>query len=285
MSSIKSLRSLFINQLTPLYDPIEAQSLTDMAFTDVLGMVRHQLIIHQNEEINKEKKSKLEEILERLKKHEPIQYVLGHTDFFGCDILVNPSVLIPRPETEELVDLILRDFADKKNKPLAIADYCTGSGCIAVALKKHLKQATITALDISEQALETAISNAQHNHCQGIEFILSDVLGPTYPLNPLDILVSNPPYVTQSEKKLMQNNVLLFEPSIALFVSDSNPLVFYRKIADDGLINLKVGGLIYFECNRKHAKEVLHLLVEKGYRDVELIEDMNRNHRFIKGKK
>ncbi len=218
-----------------------------------------------------------EQILEELKNGKPIQYVLGEDEFYGLTFKVNQNVLIPRPETEELVDLIIND---NKNQRVTILDIGTGSGCIAVSLQKKLPNALVSGLDISENAIELAKKNAQLNHVS-IGFSIDDALKlkpKNYPK--YDIIVSNPPYIASAEKQDMCLQVLDFEPHLALFVDDENPLIFYDAISDFALTNLLPQGKLYFEINQNLGHQTQQMLDKKGF-NVQIIKDINGNERII----
>jgi release factor glutamine methyltransferase len=221
-----------------------------------------------------------------LQKHEPIQYILGETEFYGLPFIVNADVLIPRPETEELVDLILRDIKSEKKESLTVLDIGTGSGCIAVSLAKNIPGASVYAVDISSAALETAKKNARQNKAD-VHFVEQDVFN-DFPATVFpdtwDIIVSNPPYVMLSEKKDMAANVLEYEPPVALFVPNDRPLFFYEKIADFGLSRLKATGAVYVETNARLGNETLQLFLEKNYKQVSLHKDISGNDRILKAK-
>ena len=206
---------------------------------------------------------------------------MAKADFYRLKFRVNPDVLIPRPETEELVHLIITDF---KNKPdLTIIDIGTGSGCIPIALKKNLPQASISAIDISIEALEIAKENALLNSVE-VDFFCDDALNmPTSNDSKFDVIVSNPPYISVKEKGEMENQVLKYEPHLALFVEDENALIFYDKITDFAITNLKIGGVLYFEINQALGSETKKLIESKGF-EVEIIKDLNENDRIIRAK-
>jgi len=216
----------------------------------------------------------------RLIQFEPIKYILGETEFYGLRLKVNPAVLIPRPETEELVDWIIHDC--NVQNPV-ILDIGTGSGCIPIALSKNLIGATIESWDISNEALMVARMNAEINKVN-IDFIYADVLRLTHPAQKqeFDIIVSNPPYITESEQLLMLKNVLDYEPHVALFVPTADPLIFYRKIADIAITQLNSGGKLFFEINEQFGNETADLLSLKGFKNIVLRKDINGKNRMIK---
>lgn len=249
-----------------------------MIADSVLGMSPTQLILQKDRILSKEESARVKEIVERLKQNEPIQYILGETEFYSLNLKVAPGVLIPRQETEELVDWILKTTKDKN---LKILDIGTGSGCIPVALKKNLPAASLTALDVSTEALRIAQSNALENKVE-VQFLHADVLNwENREWDLYDIIVSNPPYVRHLEKKLMEANVLEHEPQLALFVSDDDPLLFYREIAQLAMRQLNSGGRLFFEINEFLGAEMLALLNDLGFRDIELRKDLNGKDRML----
>ena len=270
--------------LKELYPPSEVSSLVRLIMERVCNILPHHFLFCKDKELSESEKKRIHEIVERLKQMEPIQYILGTADFYSLLFEVNPSVLIPRPETEELVERVIIDNADKKIK---ILDIGTGSGCIAVTLRKHLKKASVIAADISAEALATARRNAKHNNAT-ITFIQTDILNPEkaeadIPFI-LDVIVSNPPYIKEEEKKDMEKNVLDYEPHLALFVPDNNPLLYYWHIAHFGKKKLKKDGLLYFEINAACGKMVVEMLEKEGYKDIELIQDLSGKDRIIKAR-
>lgn len=215
--------------------------------------------------------------IQRIRQHEPIQYILGEAPFLGRDFKVSPAVLIPRPETEELVYHIIQE---SPQPGLAILDIGTGSGCIAITLQKALTAARIDALDISQKALDIAQANAQRWRAD-IGLIQADILHDRLPNQHWDIIVSNPPYVRLSEQQWMQQQVLAYEPSQALFVPDDDPLVFYRQIAALALVHLKPGGRVYLEINEAFGKAISHLLAQAGLEAIRLQQDLRGKDRWV----
>ncbi len=275
-ASLKYIRK----ELIGLYPGEEVESFIRIIFNHLKSYNSTDLILKKEEVLSENEKLKIEEIVDRLQHNEPIQYILGETEFFGLPFKVNPDVLIPRPETEELVDWIL-----KSNLPTSpsIIDVGTGSGCIPITLKKNLPEAKVFACDISKKSLETAQSNARINKVS-VKFLELDILNPqasgSFPK--LDVIVSNPPYVTISEKKLMANNVLDYEPDTALYVEDDDPLKFYKALLIFANSYLKVGGFMFWEINETFGKECVNLLNENGYSNVELRKDLSGKNRMIK---
>ena len=246
------------------------ESVCDLSYADQ--------VLYKDKLLDEACRKSIEKIVSRLKKHEPIQYVMGETEFYGLRLKVNPAVLIPRPETEELVNLIL---AQNIKPDARIIDVGTGSGCIALALKSVLNEAEVYGLDISEKALGTAAENAKFNRLD-VTFLLRDILDwkcQTWPT--FDVIVSNPPYVRNSEKQMMEQNVLAFEPGNALFVNDDDPLVFYQAIAELAQKYLNKSGWLFFEVNEYLGNEMVQLLKFLKFRGIELIKDINRRDRMI----
>jgi release factor glutamine methyltransferase len=274
----------FIDRLKPEYEPEEAGSFFDLLAEEYLKMSRLQIALNPKTELAENQHKKFEKALFRLLEHEPIQYIVGKTSFYGLEFKVNPNVLIPRPETEELVKWILNDFSTSHLMPhtlsLKILDIGTGSGCIAVSLAKNLPQAKITALDISEKALEVAKENAKLNQVK-IDFLSGNILEMQNLPQKFDLIVSNPPYVRESEKTQMQRNVLEHEPKTALYVKDSDPLLFYRKIANLAKASLNKEGKVYLEINQYLRKETENLFSKNGF-STELREDIFGNIRMLK---
>jgi release factor glutamine methyltransferase len=285
---LKDTRELFRKELKGLYDKEEIDNFFYMLLQSYLGVKRLDLAIKPELSFTKEEQSSILEALDSLKKHIPIQYILGETEFFGLAFKVGPSVLIPRPETEELVDWIINCHGNS-NKQLRVLDIGTGSACIAVSLAKKLLQAKVYALDISEDALRIAKQNAELNHVE-IEFIQADILNPkTWDLAlkklEFDIIVSNPPYVRKQEKSQMKDNVLMYEPHLALFVEDDDPLVFYKAIVQYAVDKLSQNGNLYFEINEYLGTPMTQLLHEYHFSDIELKQDVFKKDRMIKGTK
>ena len=287
--TIGEAEKLYITTLTSIYDESEAKSLAWWSINDVCKISRTSFLASKEKVISEQQEASLQHILEELKTGKPIQYVLGETEFYGLPFKVNPSVLIPRPETEELVDWILieirnSDLLNDINGNGNILDIGTGSGCIPIAIKKFLPEFNISALDVSKGAIETAKINAELNQTE-IEFIEDDILNPSqlFLLNKqYTIIISNPPYVRESEKTAMHNNVLGHEPHLALFVADDNALIFYSRIADFAKTNLVKGGMLFLEINENLAPKTIDLLEGKGLRNIKLRQDIRGKNRMIK---
>lgn len=264
--------------LSGFYPDNEISGLVRLLIEHVTKSSMPALLSDKNTKITSEEVLKIDKIVERLQRFEPIQYILGETEFYGLPFTVNQDVLIPRPETEELVELILNE--NKESKP-RILDIGTGSGCIAVSLQKHIHESSVTAWDISEKALAVAALNSKSNSVN-VTFNQVDILS-DYPINhSFDIIVSNPPYVLDSEKMDMHANVLEYEPHTALFVADNNPLLFYNRIADVAIQLLTDGGKLYFEINRAKGQETIKMLENKKFSEIRLIKDISGNDRMVR---
>lgn len=266
-------------ELEGLYPDEEIESFIRILFQHLKNYSLTDLILNQHQPLDTGETRQIEMIVDRLKAHEPIQYILGETEFYGLPFQLTPDVLIPRPETEELVEWIIKT-ASAPN--LRILDVGTGSGCIPISLKKHLPGADIMACDISEKALKVAQANALTNQA-AVHFFKMDILHPKTPdfFNQIDLLVSNPPYVTESEKRQMQANVLQFEPENALFVPDQYPLVFYEALVQFASDHLAIQGKVFWEINEAFGNECEILLKENGFTNVQLKKDLNGKDRMI----
>ncbi|MFV5691299.1 peptide chain release factor N(5)-glutamine methyltransferase [Flavobacterium sp. LT1R49] len=276
---IKEYRTQFINELTPIYDAGEAESFFYLILEEKKQLKRIDLALHPDLVFSEEEIAVWNSILEPLKKEIPIQYLLGKTSFYGLDFEVNDNVLIPRPETEELVDWIIK--SNSKIKDLKILDVGTGSGCIAISLAKNIPNAQVFAIDVSEKALATAQKNAKIN-AVNVTFINQNILGTEDLQQQFDIIVSNPPYVRNLEKEEIKKNVLDNEPHLALFVEDNDALIFYKKIAELAQKNLVPNGQLYFEINQYLGKEMMELLEKMNFKNIELRKDIYGNDRMMK---
>ena len=283
--TIKKYRQYFINSLEDLYSIEELQSIFYLLAEKLLHLSRIDIALQLDDTLTSDEEINFNQAIDRLKIYEPVQYILGETEFFGYPFLVNKQVLIPRPETEELVSWIIEDV-DKKE--ITILDIGTGSGCIAISLAKKLNNAVVSAIDISNKAIEVAKKNALINNVN-VEYSSVDVLNLEDKLvlqdkwkSKFDIIVSNPPYVRMQEKKLMQLNVIDHEPDIALFVEDDDPLLFYKRISELSRQYLKHNGTLYLEINEYLGVEMEKMLNEAGFKHVELKKDMFGKNRMIK---
>ena len=279
---IREYRSHFVDTLAPIYDLEEAESFFYLILEDKKKLKRIDLALNTEATFSEEEVLQCNEILEKLKKYIPIQYILGKTHFYGLEFEVNENVLIPRPETEELVDWIISN--NSKSANLNVLDIGTGSGCIAISLAKNLQDAHVSAVDVSEKALATAEKNAQKNQVK-VHFIRKDILKTEDMEQQFDIIVSNPPYVRNLEKEEIKQNVLDHEPHLALFVDDQNALIFYQKITELAQKNLSENGQLYFEINQYLGKEMMDLLEQKGFQQMELRKDIYGNNRMVFGRK
>lgn len=276
------LRERFKHQLTEIYGENETLSFFNLLIERHLGLRRIDIALKPNLEIDENQVKQFEAAITRLKNQEPIQYIIGEAEFYNLTFKVNPNVLIPRPETEELVDWVVNDYKNRKEK-ITILDIGTGSGCIAISLAYSLKNSKVEAWDISSEALKLAKKNAELNKVS-VEFRKRDIL--KIPQSDgFDIIVSNPPYVRKLERERMKNNVLKHEPHLALFVDDNNPLIFYKAILDFAVDNLNENGTIYLEINEYLSKEMLQLFQEYEYKEVDLKKDLFGKARMLKAKK
>jgi release factor glutamine methyltransferase len=282
LQTIKDIRKYLVSELAAFYSENEILSLTGIILTSVLKTNRLKLLGTEKDPVDPKDAVRIVEMCEELKNYKPIQYITGETFFYDCVIKVGPEVMIPRPETEELVDLIIKENREFTGK---ILDIGTGSGCIAIALAVKLSGSSVSAIDISVEALELAKVNAAMNSVK-IDFIQADILMDNFiEISMSDIIVSNPPYVRNSEKQFIKRNVLDFEPHEALFVLDSDPLVFYRAILEKTVSLLNQGGRIYFEINEAMGRELFNLAGSFGFKDICVFKDLNGKERILKGTK
>lgn len=274
---MKKVVTYIKESLIAYYPESEISGFMRIIIEHITNKSYHQALLAEVE-LMPHQQEKGKSIVERLKRHEPIQYILEETEFFGLPFYVNENVLIPRPETEELVELILKE----NNKTgLSILDIGTGSGAIAIALAKHIKNAKVSAWDISSKALDVAALNSKANSTT-VSLKQVDALS-EYPLDKkFDIIVSNPPYILDSERKSMEQNVLDYEPHQALFVPDNDPLLFYKRIADIALNLLNAQGKLYFEINQAKGKDVIDMLKQKGFSDIVLFQDLSNKDRMVR---
>jgi len=280
--TILEFKRHFFSELSEIYPETEIQSFFNILIEHKLNLSRIQVALDPNTGISVTDLEFLQKATINLKNNVPIQYIIGETEFYGLKFFVNENVLIPRPETEELVTWILEDSKQEtQSLELSILDIGTGSGCIPISLAKNSPNATISAIDISTEAIKTAQENAELNKV-AINFIEKDILNTSSLPNTYTIIVSNPPYVRELEKEKMQHNVLDHEPHLALFVEDNNPLLFYDKIADLAKNHLTKNGSLYFEINQYLGKETVELLQEKGFKHIELRKDIFGVDRMIK---
>lgn len=269
-------------ELAGLYPKTEIKAFVRLILEHVFGLSYTDQVLQRRKKADEPLRKSVVEVVERLKAFEPIQYILGETEFFGMKLKVNPAVLIPRPETEELISWILEQRTE--GNP-AVLDVGTGSGCIALALKKSFKGAEVWAVDFSQQALQIAHENGRKNSLD-VNFFQADILSwENYEWRNFSLIVSNPPYVRESEKGVMSDNVLKYEPETALFVPDSDPLLFYRRIAEFAQRHLEENGWLYFEINEAFGNETHRLLENAGFCSVETKHDLSGKARMIRCRK
>ncbi|WKK65038.1 peptide chain release factor N(5)-glutamine methyltransferase [Lutimonas zeaxanthinifaciens] len=279
---INSIKSLFHERLISHYPVQEINSFFHLLTENYLNKSRLELALEPDLKLDQKDADLFLDALSRLEEEYPIQYIMGHTEFMGRRFKVNKNVLIPRPETEELILWVLNSNSERTE--LDILDIGTGSGCISISLSKQLSDARVDAMDISEEALRIAAENAKENKA-GVNFIQSDILTLKSLSRSYDIIVSNPPYVRKSEKSEMKNNVLKYEPDLALFVEDEDPLIFYRKIGELAFIALNKSGYLFFEINQFLAEDLVKLIKAIGFDSVELKKDIFGSDRMIRALK
>lgn len=300
-NSVRDCRKYYASQLESIYGSDEANALIMILLEYYFNINRVKIALEQELRLSESELLTLHFAVKELLKNRPIQYIIGETEFCGMRFFVNENVLIPRPETEELVEKLAvssyqfssfrpkRSEVEKSPANVSILDIGTGSGCIAISLAKLIPNSDVTAMDVSEKALEVARKNAEANGVN-VHFVLDDILNSNVQTHgrasqQFDIIVSNPPYVCESEKSEMRANVLDHEPSSALFVPDSDPLVFYRKILEFAQKALKPDGQIWFEINEKFGKETSELCREKGFKNVEIIKDFRGKERIVRAQR
>lgn len=274
------LKQLFLNRLSALYSPNEAESILFFYLYYRLEMEKYQWTLRREEQLSEVCMQTITADLDRLASGFPVQYLVGKCEFFNCELSLNGKVLIPRPETEELVVEVVNRFQNRSAQ--RVLDVGTGSGAIALALKRYLPQAEVWATDFSENALECARENAE-NLKLDVNFLHHDILNDTIDSLPqdLDILISNPPYIPISEKKNLHRNVKDYEPDSALFVPDSTPLIFYKKIAQVGIELLKPTGVLLFETYHLFQNQMVEMLQSLGYKQVVITKDLQGKSRFV----
>lgn len=277
--TVNEYKKRFLEVLPSFYDDMERLNLFYAAVESVMGFSRAYAVLNAEQEITEAKQEELEHFLNRLLRHEPVQYITGKAFFFGYEFKVSPATLIPRPETEELTGWILEEMRVHPEKKWQVLDIGTGSGCIPITLKKEFPMAEVTGIDFSYEALEIASENARALNAD-VKFVQQDILK-TQSLEKYDIIVSNPPYVRNQEKQEMNQNVLDHEPHTALFVDDGDPLVFYRKISVLASKSLAADGLLFFEINQYLGSE-METLVSGYFGEVELRKDFMQNDRMLK---
>ena len=285
MTIQQAYQQLFQDLFT-IYESREAANIADLVIEKITGQQRLDRILYKDITVNAEQQSVLEKMTRELVQHKPVQYAIGEAWFMDMKLMVNEHVLIPRPETEELVDWLVRDVKTSKMDDISVLDIGTGSGCIPIAVKKNIPHGEVWSVDVSEEALQLAKRNAAGQNVL-VDFLLINILEETSwnQLGQFDIIVSNPPYIKQSEKAAMQRNVLDFEPHIALFVLDEDPLLFYHTIARFCQKHLKKNGRLYVEINEVFGMQVTKIFSQNGFTQVELRKDMQGRDRMIKALK
>ena len=280
---VRDCRRYYASELEKIYGSEEANAMIMILLEHYFGIDRVKIAMNPELRLSESELLTLHFAVKELLKNKPVQYILGETEFCGMRFFVDENVLIPRPETEELVNQLV-SCSVNHHPSFRIIDIGTGSGCIAISLAKLLKNSVVTAVDVSEKALKVAKKNAETNGVN-VNFIKDDILNPQNPElidNQFDIIVSNPPYVCESEKNEMRANVLDYEPSSALFVSDNDPLIFYRKILEFAQKTLKPDGDIWFEINEKFGKEMKDLCFEMGFKNIEILKDFRERDRILR---
>ena len=275
-NTLQSLKNLYRDVLDSMYETEEIDTLWKYSLADKLAIKVEQHKLAQPI-LTESNLNTIIPVLERLVEGEPYQYIIGEVEFYGCKLKVDKRVLIPRPETEELCELVLRE--NDTTKAINIIDLGTGSGCIPIALKSKASVWNVDAIDVSEEALLLAKENAQLNGLeigfQQLDLLVAPSLNLTY-----SIIVSNPPYIAEKEADSIKENVLIHEPHLALFIADEDPLLFYRKMLDIGQHSLEKGGKFYFEFNEQYGKEMIDLMEQKGYSDIRIVKDLSGKDRF-----
>ena len=276
-------KNIIRERLSPLYSPPEVESLAIIILEHVTGLNRLQLHLHQTDHLPESKIMQIGDIINRLLTHEPIQYILGETEFYGLKYSVSPDALIPRAETEELVDWIIRDEKDRCN---SLLDIGTGSGCIPISIDRNTNMNLIEGWDISDKALKLARLNAQKNNSK-VQFSHQNILDTSnIPISAKwEVIVSNPPYVLMEESALMEKNVVDFEPHVALFVPDHDPLIFYRTIAQFAAHHLQPHGSLYFEINEKQGENIAMLLTGYGFTEILTRKDLQGKDRMVRARR
>jgi release factor glutamine methyltransferase len=278
-NSIKAMMEYLENKLHIIYDERESRNIVFRLFEHYLNLPKAEVILRKQERISESEMLQLHFALKRLLQHEPLQYIIGYEYFRSLKFEVNSSVLIPRPETEELVQVILNDHPSSTSF-LNLLDIGTGSGCIPISIKKERPNWNVSALDVSSEAIETAKRNAQSNECE-VNFFIQDILEEKTGLDQVKIIVSNPPYIPHKDRSAMRENVLQYEPHLALFVEDNEPLLFYKKIISKAMISNTLP-MIYFEIHENLKEELADYLDSMGIKHYEFIKDLQEKYRILR---
>lgn len=284
MATIQETQQYIRQSIQAAYPEPEADAVAQLVLEHVLGQSRGQLRLNRQEEVSEAQEACIKAAVARLQQQEPVQYVLGVAHFYGLDLQVDERVLIPRPETEELVDLVLKEH--KGRQGLQVLDICAGSGCIPLALAANLPGAAIYGLEVSEGALEVAKANAAIYKLP-VTWLQQDIFGPVQGIaaGSLDIITSNPPYVLEAEKQQIRPNVLQYEPHLALFVPDTDALKYYSRISAVAFALLKEGGKLYFEINERYGAQVQELLLQAGFPAATVVQDLYGKDRIVRAEK
>ena len=285
MNNSKAIFHDFVRQITLTDDAEEISAITHLVFEKLFDITRTDILREKELLLSDAQKTFLKDVIRRINDHEPVQYILGEALFFGRNFLVNPSVLIPRPETEELIREILAYVkAHSKKATVKILDIGTGSGCIPVTLSLEIPRCEVYATDISQDAIHVAKLNSKI-HRANVSFVLNDILKEDIPFPSLDVVVSNPPYITFSEKGEIKSNVVDHEPHLALFVPENDALIFYKVLAVKGFNALKNQGLLCVEINERFGREVSEIFSKAGFREVKILKDISGKDRIVSGTK
>ena len=279
--TVSEIQKTYWDELSTVYDEREARAITKIVFEKILELQSHKLFLERFRILTTDQIERLKAVLKRLLTHEPVQHILEEADFYGLKFKVSQHVLIPRPETEELVEWI---YSEIQNQHSVILDIGTGSGCIPISLAKKFPGATISAIDISEEALEVARDNNQLNQTL-VTFYKQDILNECLAGDKYDIIVSNPPYISTNEENSLASNVLKFEPHLALFAKGNDDLIFYRRIAELAMGALKPNGKLFFEIHQERGQSVMELMRHYGFMNTELRKDLSGKDRMVKGEK
>jgi len=282
MKNSKALFLDLVNQIKLPENRNEIQSIVYILMENIFSLSRTDIHLERTIVLEPEVEERLEDMIRRINAQEPIQYVVGECEFFGRKFTVNPAVLIPRPETEELVRCILSAPEERKGQRSHIMDIGTGSGCIGITLALSLRDARVTATDVSTQALDVARKNAAGLGAH-VQFLAHDILREEIPFHNLDVVVSNPPYIAWNEMPAMSRNVVAFEPHLALFVADEDPLLFYKAIAKKAAAALRPGGLLAVEINERFGGPVASMLESAGFEKIAVVKDLFGKERIVKG--
>ena len=282
---MKNSKTLFLDLVNAIKLPDnrdEVQSIVYILMEHIFSLSRTDIQLEKAVNVNSEAREKMTNMIDRINTEEPVQYIVGNTEFYGRRFYVNASVLIPRPETEELIRFVSATFADKKEAPFSCLDIGTGSGCIGISLALEFSNASVYVTDVSPDALEVAKKNAAALNAS-ITLLNHDILVEDIPMRNLDLIVSNPPYIARNEMQQMSRNVVSFEPHLALFVEDDDPLLFYKFISEKARHALRPGGLLIVEVNERYGAQVAALFERSGFKEISVIKDLFGKKRIVKG--